>query len=969
MAYALLTHTRSINPIVLSKGYFVSKKVVRRISGDYRRVETPFKLSQVAASVGTALMLGSVAVQAQEAQKAQQGEAQAASNGSEVQSLETVTVRSRPRLARLQEAPEAISVVSGADLSKELARDLNAITSRFAGITFNQSNTRGANLSIRGLGKRGFNEFQDPSVLVTVDDVSYALTQLGNFDFYDVDQVSVQRGPQGTSGGKGASAGSINITSKGPSFTPSGSYSLTYGQRETLIANATYTGPIVDDVLAWRGAFTVNRGQGYYQNVSNDKHTLSLYNTDRLAGRTQFLLTPSNDLRALLTIEVEPRTSQLQNGLSENVSAPLKYGNGVWVDAGVGNSTLGSATPRAIFNGFTDNNGTFHGPREWFTNNPNFNYNRDFLNTTTRFGNVNFDETQGQVVGYKGSSLKVDKTLDNGSTVSSISAWRQYSFDARNDEGTPFDVAKYGGGGVYYSQFSQELRLTSEAGKPLEYATGLYFINTRNQVESHASYGSDAGAWYANSTQYETLYTPADTSLRGAGRALLADSVNGVYTRQDTDIKTRSRSWFGNIKARVDDQITLNSGLRATWENRHQDYDSFLDKQGAGWALSNYATTRGYALGGFNSNASGALLNAQGQALTGQALANAQALANSLTQQYYGKNWTDLQATLADPAASAAAKAQAQAIINQINAAKGIRSGRIGALISGATSDYNSRLLGTANFSPTYKFNDQVTGYVTWQYGEKSGAPNVVNGKSIPVKVERTQDYEVGFKSNLFDKTLILNAGLFLMNIHNYQQTVRVVDDFATNDDPANPSHATKYTSTQGNAELVRSKGLELDAVYSGVKNTTLRAEAAYNDARYVKFKNAGFPVELAYLSSNSNPFYDASGQTLAGAPKYVLNVGAEYRLPVFNNKAFHASFNTEFKSSYNNDEALSAYSIIPKGSVTDVTIGLGHIKNQFDWSLTVKNVFDDHRHEDGWTSYEPTPYRRWVGITFTGEL
>ncbi len=914
----------------------MSKKTIRPDRADTGRTEAPFRLSQVTLLVSTALMLGASGIHAQEAPKPSQDAASSATGSTQVESLETVTVRSRPRLSRLQDVPAAESVVSGAELTRELARDLGAITSRVAGVTFNHNNTRGASLSIRGLGKRGFAEFQDPSVLVTVDDISYALTQLGNFDFYDVDQVSVARGPQGTSGGKGGSAGAVNITSKGPSFTPSGEYALTYGQRETLIGNASLAGPIIDDLLAWRGTFTVNRGAGYYQNVHNERHHDSLYNTDRLAGRTQFLFTPTSDLRGLLTLEVEPRTRQVQNGLTENVESPLRYANGTLVDSTAGTSA------RSIFTGFTDKNGVYHGPREWFANR-DWSYQDNYLNSTSRLGNVNFDQNQGQVVGYKGSSVKIDKTLDGGLTFSSITGWRQYSFDARNDEGTPFDIAKLGGGGVYYNQFSQEFRLSSEVGKPVEYTTGLYFLRTRNQVESHAGYGADAGAWYSTISQYESLYAPATASNRAAGRALLADSLNGIYQRQDTDIATRSKSWFGNVKIQFDPQTALSSGLRLTHDVRHMDYDSSFERNGSGALLNPSATSRGYQLGGFNSDAAGELTtNSAGQL----------ALADALAQKYYGVNYAGLSADQK----------------KQVAAAKAIRRTRIGALITGVTSDYNSGLLATANVSPSYKFNEEVTGYFTWQYGEKSGSPNVVNGLSATVKPERTQAFELGFKSNLLDKTLVLNAGAFLMNIRDYQQTVRVVDEWGTANN-SNGDGSIVYANVQGNVDLVRTKGIELDAVYSGLKNTTLRASATYNDARYVHFKNAPFPVELSYLSSASNPYYDASGQNLAGAPKYVLNLGAEYRVPVFNDKSFHASFNTTFKTSYNNDEALSSYSVVPKGSVTDVSVGIGQLKKNFDVTLTVKNVFDDKRHEEGWTGYEPTPNRRWVGITFSGSI
>ncbi len=910
-------------------------------------------------------------------------------------------MRSRPRLAKLQDNPVAESVVTGAELGRDVARDFNAITKRLPGITFNQSNARGANLSIRGLGKRGFAEFQDPSVLTIVDDISFGLTQLGNFDFYDVDQVSVLRGPTGTDGGKGGSAGQIVFTSKQPTFVPQSDYSVTYGQNQTLVATAGFGGPIVDDLLAWRGAITVNKGQGYYKNASNDRGNYTQYNTDRVAGRTQFLLTPTPNLKVNFTYELEPKTSQLQNGLSENLETPLYYAGGSLVSYNKRKSLLTGqdvfeqllvdkqgTTARSILQGF--NNGTTTtAPREWFQGR-GFGYS-DWLNSTTNNGSVNFDQTQGQTVQYRGNSLKADYKLPNNDTVSSITGFRSYSFDARNDEGTPYDIAKYGGGGVYYHQISQEVRLRSETDKPFEYTAGLYFIGTRDQVESHSGYGADGGAWYATNAQYNALYpaannTAATAALRNSGKSLLLDSVNGLYTKSDTTTSTKSTSVYGETKWKFDEKLALNSGLRLTWDSRDQLFTQSTPNYGAG-ALLNYETQKAFngagvrvnvpTLGGFDTYAADVktpnpaapndanqdtLTHASGDLKsTSTAALNA---ADAVAFKYFGA------ARGANPGDAYNSLSAAQK--KQVAFAQAIRSAKVGASNYDGTPSHTSGLLATTNISPTYKINDEVTSYFAWQYGEKAGTPNISNGQDTPVKPERTQAFELGFKSNLLEKTLVLNANLFLMNIRDYQQTVRVIDPVATAEDQlTNPGNAPVTVNTQGNVAKIQSKGFELNAIYSGVKNFNFSGGFTYNDARYKDFKNAAIPVELTYLTSAKDPllYYDATGHQVAGAPKYHLTFGAEYRVPVFDNQSFHASFNTDAISSYYNDEALSSYSVIPKHAVTDITVGLGNLKKNFDVSVTVKNAFDDKTHEQGWTSYEPTPYRRWVGVTLSGQL
>jgi iron complex outermembrane receptor protein len=277
----------------------------------------------------------------------------------EPQALGEVVVRSRRALERLHDVPVSISVVSGADLAREGASDFEAITKRLGNINFNRGNTRTSSLSIRGVGRRSSSETQDPSVGLIVDGVSYGQTQLGSFDFYDIQTVEVARGPQGTLLGKEASAGAVVITSRQPSFTPSSNLRLTYGEWETVTLEGGIGGPIVDGLLAWRGAFVANKQHGYYTTDYNNKGFDSQYNRDRISARTQFLLTPSETFTARFSVDIQPRARQLQNGLTEYIERPERYANGSLTDP---NGT----TARAKLVGFTNASGVFTEGREWF---------------------------------------------------------------------------------------------------------------------------------------------------------------------------------------------------------------------------------------------------------------------------------------------------------------------------------------------------------------------------------------------------------------------------------------------------------------------------------------------------------------------------------------------------------------------------------------------------------------------------
>lgn len=873
--------------------------------------------------------------------------------------LDKVVVRRAPLIEQTHDVPVSTSVVSGAELSRELAQDLSAFTKRTANITFNQNNTRGASISIRGLGKRAFAETEDPSVLVVVDGVSYGLTELGNFDFYDVASVEVARGPQGTLGGKGASAGVLTVTSRAPSFKPEASYDVTYGERDTVIANASFSNAVIDDLLAWRGSLHVDQARGYYVDAYNDRGNYTLYNKDRVAARTQFLLTPSPDVTVRVSGDFEPRAPQLQNGLNNYVDFPSVFADGSATDPN-------GVTPKARLVGFTNAKGVFFGPRSWFAGR-GLTYG-NYINSIVNSGTVNFDATQGQFVSEKGGSVQVDWTLGEH-TLTSISAHRNFTFDARNDEGTPFDISKSGGGGVFYRQYSEELRDSARLSDFLDYQAGLFEFDTRDTIVSKSGFGSDAGAWYATNAQYNRLEgisnstglgDPTIGANRGAGGALLRDSLADVYRIANTFVTTQSDAIFGKLNWHFSNATTLATGLRIGREHRSTEDDATLVNNGIGAALNPVATSRGYQLGGFASDGTGGLL-------AGNSLAQL-SLADSVANGYFGAPIT------ATPGAAYGSLTPAQKA--QVAAAKAVRAGQLGPLITGIKSYYTDTLYGL-DVSPSHKFNENFTGYTTWQRGEKSGAAQNVNGATGEVRPEVTNSLELGLKSVLLNKTLYLNTDLFLLNIRDYQQAVRVVDTYQTQLNIANgQANPTAYASAQGNVSKVRVKGWEFDASYTGIRETTVRVSGAYNDARYVDYKNAAKPVELSYLTA---PYIDESGKSLPGAPKWTVNVGAEYALPIFGDKLFHASFNTVFTSRYENDDTLSDFGWIPGHALTDASIGIGNQTNTFDVNFVVKNLADNRSHEQGLAVnsgsysgglyYEPYPYPRWWGVQVSGKL
>ncbi|MBW8901495.1 MAG: hypothetical protein JF619_26035, partial [Massilia sp.] len=135
----------------------------RRLSRQQRQqhARTPFDIGPVVAAVLSLTMLGQA--QAQSASSTTPA-ASAAAPAAEAPALDAVTVHSRNRIERLQDVPISVSVTTGAELARLDAYGVDALTKRAANVSWNRGNQRTSSLSIRGIGKIGQTEAQDPSV-------------------------------------------------------------------------------------------------------------------------------------------------------------------------------------------------------------------------------------------------------------------------------------------------------------------------------------------------------------------------------------------------------------------------------------------------------------------------------------------------------------------------------------------------------------------------------------------------------------------------------------------------------------------------------------------------------------------------------------------------------------------------------------------------------------------------------------
>jgi iron complex outermembrane recepter protein len=220
--------------------------------------------------------------------------------------IDTVVVTARRREEDLQTVPAAISVVGGDLLDKSYTVNTQGLSQLVPSLYYNSANPRNTAYTIRGLGSNTLsisaaNDGIEPGVGFYVDQVYHGRPATAAFDFTDIEQVEVMRGPQGTLFGKNTAAGAISIASRAPTFKPEANAEASVGDFGFMQAKASISGPLFGDMIAGRLSGLITQRDGVVQNVdtSQDLNTLNNY-----AVRGQLLIVPSEDLKIRLIADV-----------------------------------------------------------------------------------------------------------------------------------------------------------------------------------------------------------------------------------------------------------------------------------------------------------------------------------------------------------------------------------------------------------------------------------------------------------------------------------------------------------------------------------------------------------------------------------------------------------------------------------------------------------------------------------------
>lgn len=155
-------------------------------------------------------------------------------------------------------------------------------------------------VTLRGIGTQNASPNGEPGVAMMLDGVNYIRPVSAQVAFFDLEGLQVQKGPQGTKGGKNANAGWIDVTTRKPhsDFEFTGDVQIgSYNQRRTRFA----LNLPVNEFFQTRTAMIYSNRDGFLENQFFNSDDRDHFDTDDFGFRQHFQFQPTDTLETLLT--------------------------------------------------------------------------------------------------------------------------------------------------------------------------------------------------------------------------------------------------------------------------------------------------------------------------------------------------------------------------------------------------------------------------------------------------------------------------------------------------------------------------------------------------------------------------------------------------------------------------------------------------------------------------------------------
>lgn len=270
-----------------------------------------------------------------------------------------------------------------------------------------------------------------------------------------------------------------------------------------------------------------------------------------------------------------------------------------------------------------------------------------------------------------------------------------------------------------------------------------------------------------------------------------------------------------------------------------------------------------------------------------------------------------------------------------------------------AAATYNSALRGNDEWKSTtpratvdFKLNEDITLYAIYAKGYKPGGFNgavaITNGRPADESFlqEESVNYELGMKSQWFDRRLVLNVGVFKMEIDAIQLTTPITNSVGA---------VTSIATNQGDGEIT---GLEIESRYAVTDNFTVGFTYALADTEFTtgiddfqwQITSGGGifnPANPTDPARNLNGQGNASieGNPFPLAAKHTASLTGDYSQPVFGGD-YRLYVNTDL--SYTSKKNIQVHNTAYTGSALIAGARIGIETDSWRVGLYGRNLLNE---------------------------
>jgi len=185
----------------------------------------------------------------------------------EVIKLDAIVVTSQKREQQILDVPITMNVIDAGFIEKNNISELDQLSVFVPGLQIRMQGTDRPSFVIRGLTSDEVSPAAQPRISVFFNNIPISRANGAAVELFDMQQIDVLKGPQGTLFGRGAQIGAINYISKKPTNEFNGFLNAGIGNFNQKELSGAINIPVVKDKLMIRAAGIYDYHDGYIRNT------------------------------------------------------------------------------------------------------------------------------------------------------------------------------------------------------------------------------------------------------------------------------------------------------------------------------------------------------------------------------------------------------------------------------------------------------------------------------------------------------------------------------------------------------------------------------------------------------------------------------------------------------------------------------------------------------------------------------